>query len=140
MHIINNVDTGMTHTRTLIPNVPFHPGPTYRLPPKPNRLDMPRSQGSSKSSSSEENIDPEINLDFEQNSPFQEGIFSEIIQGLDKSLFQKPKELNDLMNTGNLIQKFLPKQVDTDKMLNVIQMKVFRETHLPVEIKEIQAR
>ena len=28
MHSINNVDEGMTHTRPLIPNVPFHPGPT----------------------------------------------------------------------------------------------------------------
>ena len=29
-HSINNVDEGMTHTRPLIPDVPFHPGPTYR--------------------------------------------------------------------------------------------------------------
>ena len=28
MHTINNSDTGMTHTRSLIPDVPFHPGPT----------------------------------------------------------------------------------------------------------------
>ena len=26
MHTINNVDAGMTHTRPLIPDVPFHPG------------------------------------------------------------------------------------------------------------------
>ena len=30
MHIINDVDAGMTHTRPLIPDVPFHPGLTYR--------------------------------------------------------------------------------------------------------------
>ena len=41
---------------------------------------------------------------------------------------------------GNLIQKFLPKQADIDKILRVIQRKVLKETHLPVEIKEIQAR
>ena len=34
MHIINNVDTWMTHTKPLIPDVPFHPGLTYRPPPK----------------------------------------------------------------------------------------------------------
>ena len=109
MHIINNADTGMTHTRPLIPDVPFHPGLTYRPPPTPNRLDMPRTQESSQSSWSVENIDPEINLDFEETSLFQEGIISEIIQRLDKSLFQKPKELNNLINTHNLIQMFLPK-------------------------------
>ena len=41
---------------------------------------------------------------------------------------------------GNLIQQFLPKQADIDKLLKVIQRKVLKGTHLPVEIKEIQAR
>ena len=35
MHSVKDTDEGMTHTRPLIPNVPFHPGPTYRPPPKP---------------------------------------------------------------------------------------------------------
>ena len=48
-HIINNVDTGMTHTKPLIPNVPFHPGPTYRPPLKAIRSNMPKSQESSQS-------------------------------------------------------------------------------------------
>ena len=47
--------------------------------------------------------------------------------------------MNDLINTGNLIQKFLPKQADIDKILKVIQRKVLKDTHLLVEIKEIQA-
>ena len=47
-------------------------------------------------------------LDFEENSPFQEGIISETYQRLEKSFFQEPKELNDLVNTSNLIQMFLP--------------------------------
>ena len=70
MHSINNVDEGMTHTRPLIPDVPFHPGPTYRSPPKPNRSNMPRGQVSSQSSHSPENTSSDINLDFEENSPF----------------------------------------------------------------------
>ena len=41
---------------------------------------------------------------------------------------------------GNLIQKFLPKQADIERILKVIQRKVLKSTHLPVEIKEIQAR
>ena len=75
---------------------------------------MSRSQENSQSSSSVENINPDINLDFERNSPFQEGVISETFQRLSKSFFQDPKELNNLINMGNLIQKFLPKQVDID--------------------------
>ena len=67
---------------------------------------MPRNQESSQSSTSTGNINPDINLDFEENSPFQEGIISEAYQRLDKSFFQEPKDLNDLVNTSNLIQKF----------------------------------
>ena len=33
-HSVNNVDEGMTHTRPLIPDVPFYPGPTCRPPSK----------------------------------------------------------------------------------------------------------
>ena len=47
MHTINNADVGMTHTKPLIPDVPFHPGPTYRPPLKPIRSNVPRSQESS---------------------------------------------------------------------------------------------
>ena len=138
-HTITNADTGMSHTRPLISDVPFHPGPTYRPPPKPIRPNMPRSHESPPSSPSVENINLD-KLDFEENSPFQEGVISEMFQRLDKSFFQDPKELNNLINTGNLIQKFLPKQADIDRMLKVIQRKVLKGTHLLVDIKEIQAR
>ena len=87
MHSVNNVDEGMTHTKPLIPDVPFHPDPTYRPPPKPIRSNMPRSQGSSTNS---ENISSDINVDFEENSSFQEGVISEAYQRPDKSFFQEP--------------------------------------------------
>ena len=83
---------------------------------------------------------PNINLDFEENSPFQEGNISETLQRPDKLFFQNPKELQDLRDKGNLIHKFLPKQTDIDKTLEIMQRKVFKGTHLPVEIKEIQVR
>ena len=86
-HSINNVDEGMTHTRPLITDIPFHPGATYRPPPKPIRSNMPRSQENSPSS---ENISSDINLDFEENCPFQEGVISEAYQRPDKSFFQEP--------------------------------------------------
>ena len=103
MHSANNVDKGMTHTRPLIPDVPFHPGLTYRPPSKPIRSNVSRSQVSSQSSPSTESISSDINLDFEENSPFQEGIISEAYQRPDNSFFQEPQELNDFIKTGNLI-------------------------------------
>ena len=106
---------------------------------KPIRSNLPGSQESSQSSPHVENINPDINLEFVENSPFQEAIISETFQRLDKSFLLEPKELCDLINTGNLIQKFLPKHADIDKILEVIQRKVLKGTHLPVEIKEIQA-
>ena len=61
VYIVNNMDEGMTHTRPLIPDVPFHPGPTYRPPPKPIRSYMPKSQESSQSLPSVEYINSDIN-------------------------------------------------------------------------------
>ena len=59
---------------------------------------------------------PNINLDFEENSPFQEGIMSETIQRLDKSFFQNPKDLGDLINRENLIHKFCPNKQTLTKV------------------------
>ena len=39
----------------------------------------------------------------------------------------------------NLVHKFLPKQTDIDKILDVIQRKVLKGIHLSIEVKEIQA-
>ena len=78
------------------------------------------------------------NLDMEENSPFQEGIISETIQRPDKTFFQKPKSLDDIIDTGTLMHKFLPKQMDINRILHIIQRKVLKGTHLPIEIKEIQ--
>ena len=65
---------------------------------------------------------------------------SKTFQRLNKSFFQELRELTDLINKGSLIQKILPKQSDIDKILKVIQGKVLKGTHLPVDIKEIQAK
>ena len=92
-------------------------------------------------SESPENIDInlECNIDFEENSPFQEGVILETYQRPDKSFFQEPEELHSLVNTGKLVQKFLPKQADIEKILKLIEQMVLKGTHLPVTIKEIQA-
>ena len=137
MHSTNNANDKMANTNPLISDGAFHLGPVYRPPPKPITQNMTHAQSSQ--SSNVDNNNSNINFDFEENSPFQEGIMSETFQRLDKSFFQEPKELGDLINKGNIIHKYFSKQTDVDRILEIIQRKVLKGTHLPVKIKEIQA-
>ena len=119
MHSINNADDRTANNNPLMPDVAFHPGPILRPPPKPIKQNMTNDQ----SSQNINNINPNINFDFEENSPFQEGVMSKMFQRLDKSFFQVSKELGDLINKGNFNHKHLPKQMDIDKILEIIQKK-----------------
>ena len=83
--------------------------------------------------------DLDRNADIEENSPFQEGIISEIYERLDTSYVEEPQELKDLIDTTKLIQKFLLKHTDIDMILDIIKRKVLKGTHLRLTIKEIQA-
>ena len=78
-------------------------------------------------------------VEIEENSPFQESIISEIYERPDKTYFQEPIELNDSIDTNNIVQRYLLKQTDIDKILEIIKRKVLKVTHLPLMIKEIQA-
>ena len=118
-----------------MPDVPFHLDLLLRPPKQPIKQNTTHEQNSE----TVQDINPNINFDFKENSPFQEGIMSETFQRPDKSFFQDPKELGDLINKGNFVHKYFPRQTDIDKILEVIQRKVLKGTHLPVEVKEIQA-
>ena len=83
--------------------------------------------------------DSDRKVEIEENSPFQEGIISEIYERPNTLYVQEPQELKDLIDTTKLIQKFLPKQTDIDKILDIIKRKVLKGTHLPLMIKEIKA-
>ena len=114
--------------RIVTRQVPFYPDtllrPPARLPDlKENRRDL-------------SDFDSEIHTDFEENLPYQEGIISETYEKPDKSYIKEAPELRDLPDTTKIAQTFLPKQ--TDKILEVIQRKVLKGTHLPITIKEIQ--
>ena len=111
--------------------IPFYPDPILRPPPRPPDLKETRRDLL--------DLDMEININFEENSPYQEGIISETYERSDRSYFKEPSELRDLIDTTKLIQKFLPKQTDIDKILDVIKREVLKGTHLPITIKEIQA-
>ena len=111
----------------------IYPDPVYKAPPKPVKIPIPDIPGSLL------DIDPELTTAFEDISPFQEDVISEMYHRPDKSYFQEPPELESLINTGRLIQKFLPQQVDIDKILRIIQRKVLKGMHLPLTVREIQA-
>ena len=66
-------------------------------------------------------------IEIEENSPFQENKISEVYERPDKSYFQEPIELKDLVDTKNIVQQFLPKQTDIDKILEVIKENYLRE-------------
>ena len=42
------------------------------------------------------------------------------------------------VNIKNLVQRYLPKQVDLDKVMKIIQREILKDTYLPVTVKEIQ--
>ena len=132
MHTTNSINDRLVNNNPFMPDVPFHLDPILKPPTLPIKQNMMCEQNL-------QNIDSNINFDFEENSPFQEGIMSETFQRLDKSFFQDPKELGDLINKGNFVHKYLPKHMDIDKILEVIQRKVLKGTHLPMKVKEIQA-
>ena len=99
MHSINNANGKMTNNNPLILDVFFHPGPVHKPLPKVIKQYVSYPQ-SSQSSTDIDNIN--LTFDFEENSPFQEGVMSNTFQRLNKSFFQKPKELGNLINKENL--------------------------------------
>ena len=107
--------------------VPPFPDPRKRPPPRLS--DLQEDQRTLMDS------DIDINTDFEENSQYQEGIILEFYQRPDKSYIQEPTELGDFLDIGQLIQNFLPKQMDVDKILEIIQRKVLKGTHLPLTVK-----
>ena len=117
------------------PKIQHRPTPSYhdpyaRPPPKPPDISDPLD-------SQKDLLDRKVEI--EENLPFQEGIISEIYERPDNSYVQEPQELTDLIDASKLIQKYLPRQMDIDKILDIIKRKVLKGTHLPLMVKEIQA-
>ena len=96
-HTNSTCDRGINNDKSFPLDVLLHPDPLHKPLPKQKNVVSPFNQNTS------------INLDIEENSPFQEDVISETIQRLDKSFFQNPKRLEDLIDTGNSIHKFLPR-------------------------------
>ena len=121
------------------PKIQHRPTPSYhdpysRPPPKPPDISDPLDSRKDLLDN-----DSDRKIEIEENLPFQEGIILEIYERPDNSYVQEPQELTDLIDTTKLIQKYLPKQMDIDKILDIIKRKVLKGTHLPLTVKEIQA-
>ena len=82
--------------------VPFYPHPLMNPPP---RLPDTKIQSDRQVNL---DLDSGINKNSEENSPYQEGIISEIYQRPDKSQLVEPPELIDLVNTNNIVQNICP--------------------------------
>ena len=66
--------------------------PPLRPPPKPPDNLSKKQEAES------------LKIEIEENSPFQESIISEVYERPDKSYFQEPIELKDLIDTNNIVQ------------------------------------
>ena len=84
-------------------------------------------------------LDNDINRYFEENSPYQKVLYQKHIKDLIAHISKNHQNLDSLISTGKLVQRFLSKQANIDKILKSIQRKVLKGTHLPVTVKEIQA-
>ena len=89
-------DRLINNNNPFIPDVPFHLDPLLKV----------AKQQTIKQNAQEMNPNPNINFDFEENSPFQEGVMLETFQRLDKSFFQNPKELGDLISRKELVHRY----------------------------------
>ena len=118
MHTTNNANDRIINNNPFMPDVPFHPYLLLRPPKQPIKQNMTHKQNSQNI----QDINPNINFDFEENSLFQEGIMSETFLRLNKSFFQDLKNWGT-SNKVNFVHKYLPKQMDIDKILEVIQRK-----------------
>ena len=109
----------------------MYPKPIVRpLPKPPELIDKTQSKQNTK-------LDPKVH--FEENSHHREGIILETYINPDQTYNERPQELTDVVNTTKLVQKYLPRQVDIDKILDVIKRKVFERHTFALTIKEMQA-
>ena len=91
--------------------IPIYLDPIYRPPTKPTEISLQESPRKLM------DLDTDINTDLKEKFSYQEGIISETYQRPNRSYFQEPPTLDCVINTGKLVQKFLPQQDDIDKIL-----------------------
>ena len=91
----NEIESKRPKPITEIPKsemLPLYLIPQLRPPPKPPDNLSKKQEAES------------LKIEIEENSPFQESIISEVYKRPDKSYFQEPIELKDLIDTNNIVQ------------------------------------
>ena len=88
-HTNGMCDRTTNNDKSFSPDVLLHPDPFHKPSPIQQNIDKINKI----------NQNTGNNLDIEEKSPFQEGVISKTIQRPDKSFFQNPKRLEDLIDT-----------------------------------------
>ena len=70
-----------------------------------------------------------IDRDFEENAPQQKGIIHDVYEKPGKEHLKESPYLHTLVNSKNLVQRYLTQQADWDKILNIIQRTVSKGIH-----------
>ena len=90
---------GMQDTRR---EIPAYADPIYSPPPKPTEIPLqviPRKLMDLDINA----LEQDINLDFEENSPYQDGVMSEMYQSSDNSYFWDHQNCQVLVSTDKLV-------------------------------------
>ena len=128
IHSTNSVNDRLINNNPFRPDVPLHLDPLLRTP----KQQHPSNRIFKK-------LMLKLILTLKKIHHFKKASCWRLSKDQTSHFFQNPTALGDLINKENMVNKFLPKQTDIDKILGVIQRNVLKGTHLPVEIKEIQA-
>ena len=116
MHTTNNA----VNNNPFIPDVPFHLDLLLR-PKQPIRQNITCKQNSQ----NEQNISLTLIIISRKLTISRRCHVRDILK-TGQVILSKPKELGDLINKESFVHKYLPKQTDIDKILEVIQRKVLR--------------
>ena len=121
---------------------PFYVDPLTRPPPKPViRQDFTRPEpliSDHKQKVDADEIKPEVRTDIEENSPYQESPYDEtILRPTDRDLMIPPL-LKSHLKKKVIVHKFLPKQINLERLLKHIQKKILKGTHLSTSVEDIK--
>ena len=77
-------------------------------------------------------------FDTQMEVPFSEDIVEPVFKRPNMADFEIPPVLEEMIPDGALIHKHLPKQVDMDRILALINRKYLRKMHLPCNLRNMQ--
>ena len=119
------------------PELPSSVRPNTRQRHKERVSNTPRRQDSEDAPRHIEHIPYDPLLDLEGPSVIEKVKIVHRAPILEE--FQKHPKLDDLLVDDTVVQQFLPKQKDINKVFEQIQRKVLRQVHLPSSLRDLEA-